>query len=181
MKTVEHAAKSLSALIRPRILLAEDHEQVRKFLHLVLKESHDVIGAFVNGRDLLAAAGSQSPDIILLDISMPEINGFEAARTLRQRMPDVPLIFVTQHKETAYLEEAIRIGVRGYVLKPLIIQELRIAIREVLQGGTFFSLGLRSPPPREDLQPDSQEGSKIGSGPVSITTLNHVRRNACSR
>lgn len=119
---------------------------MRELLGLVLKENHDVIGALVNGRDLLDAAACQSPNLILLDISMPEINGFAAARVLRERTPEVPLIFVTQHCEFEYLAEAARIGVRGYVLKRRIVQDLRIAIREVWQGGTYLSSGLPSAP-----------------------------------
>jgi DNA-binding NarL/FixJ family response regulator len=142
MTTPQVSRHSRTVPARLRVLLAEDHEPMRDLLKLVLKGNHDVVGAHGDGKDLWEAASRQNPHVILLDISMPEVGGFEAARILRSTMPDVPLVFVTHHTEKAYLEEAIRIGVRGYVLKTRIVQELRLAIREVWQGGMFVSPGI---------------------------------------
>ncbi len=93
---------------------------------------------------MLEQAADLHPDLILLDIDMPRMNGFAVARALRGLMPGVPIVFVTQHAERAYVEEAFRVGGAGYVLKGNVVRELNTALEQVRSGGRFVSPELQS-------------------------------------
>ena len=95
-----------------------------------------------DGQALLAAADRLKPDIILADISMPVLNGFEAARRLKAAAPSTRIIFLTVHEEPAVVTAALMIGVNGYVIKRAAAQDLVVAIREVLEGRCFVSPAL---------------------------------------
>ncbi len=118
---------------RPRVLLADDHTLVVDGLRRILEPECEVVGAVEDGRSLLAAAEQLKPDIILLDISMPLLNGVEAARRLRAAAPDAKMIFVTMHADATYVTGAFRAGASGYVLKRCASMELLNAVRRVLQ------------------------------------------------
>jgi DNA-binding NarL/FixJ family response regulator len=124
---------------RPRVLLADDHTLVVEGLRKILEPECDVVGAVEDGRSLLEAAVQLKPDIILLDISMPLLNGVEAARRLRDTVPGVKVIFVTKHADATYVAEAFRAGASGYVLKRCASLELLHAIRQVLQGRAYVT------------------------------------------
>ena len=102
---------------RPRVLLADDHTLVVDGLRKILEPECEVVGAVEDGRSLLAAAEQLKPDIILLDISMPLLNGVDAARRLRDTVPSAKVIFVTMHADATYVTGAFRAGASGYVLK----------------------------------------------------------------
>jgi DNA-binding NarL/FixJ family response regulator len=124
---------------RPRLLLADDHRLVLEGLERLLEPEFEVVGAVEDGRALLAAARALKPDVVLLDISMPLLNGIDAAHRLRKNCPASKLIFVTMHDARAYVKAAFEAGGSGYVLKRAALRELIIAIHEVLAGGTYVS------------------------------------------
>jgi DNA-binding NarL/FixJ family response regulator len=120
-------------------LLADDHSLVAAGICKLLEAEFDLIGTVGDGRELVAAAKSDPPDVILLDISMPILNGLEAARQIRAALPNVKLIFVTVHSDNAYVMEAFRAGGSGYVLKRSAASELSAAIHEVLNGNLYVT------------------------------------------
>ena len=124
---------------RPRVLLADDHALVLDGLRKILEPECEVVGAVEDGRSLLAAAKQLQPDIILLDISMPLLNGVEAARRLRVTVPGAKVIFVTMHADATYVAGAFRAGASGYVLKRCASLELLKAINQVLSGREYIT------------------------------------------
>ncbi|HXN46418.1 MAG TPA: response regulator transcription factor [Bryobacteraceae bacterium] len=146
---------------RPRVLLADDHMLVIDGLRRILEPECEVVGAVEDGRSLLEAAERLKPDIILLDISMPLLNGVEAARKLRQTVPAAKLIFVTMHADATYVTGAFRAGASGYVLKRCASMELVSAIQEVLKGHTYIT-----PLVRKDILGDAP-GSPLWPGEAS--------------
>src|SRR5262245_51313641 len=95
---------------RPRILLADDHTLLLEAFQKMLAVECDVVGAVANGRDLLSAAAKLRPDIVVLDITMPLLNGVDAARRLRQELPDVRIVFLTMNEDPELAAEAFRAG-----------------------------------------------------------------------
>jgi DNA-binding NarL/FixJ family response regulator len=124
---------------RPRVLLADDHTLVADGLRRILEPECEVVGAVEDGRSLLVAAEKLKPDIILLDISMPLLNGVDAARRLRDTVPRARVIFVTMHADPTYVAGAFRAGASGYVLKRCASMELLSAIHEVLKGRPYVT------------------------------------------
>jgi len=124
---------------KSRVLLADDHSLVAAGLRSMLEPTYDVVGTVDNGRALVRAAERLKPDVILLDISMPELNGIEAARQLRKLVPDAKLIFVTMHTDATFVREALRAGGSGYVAKQSAPKDLVTAIEETLQGHTYLT------------------------------------------
>jgi DNA-binding NarL/FixJ family response regulator len=142
----------------PRVLLADDHEILADGLKSVLEPQYEVVGIALDGRALLEAAAKLQPDIIVLDIAMPVLNGLDAARQLKQRMPKVKLIFLTVNKDPYIVQEAFRAGASAFLLKQSAALELTEAIRQVLKGGTYVTpriseglsnISLRPPKDRE--------------------------------
>jgi DNA-binding NarL/FixJ family response regulator len=124
---------------RPRLLLADDHTLVLEGFRKLLESEFDLVGAVEDGRALVAAAQKLRPDVILLDISMPLLNGIEAARQLKKLVPDTKLVFLTMHADPAYVTEAFRVGASGYLLKRSAASELVSAIHEVLKGRSYVT------------------------------------------
>jgi DNA-binding NarL/FixJ family response regulator len=125
--------------MRPRLLLADDHTLLLEGIRLLLEPEFDLVGSVEDGQALLAAAKALKPDIILLDISMPVLNGIDAAHRLRELLPSARVIFVTMHSDPDYVAEAFRAGARGYILKRAAASELLTAIREVMKGNHYVS------------------------------------------
>ena len=98
-----------------------------------------MVGAVADGEALLAAARNLHPDLFLLDISMPRLNGFQAARQLKKEQPGARILFLTVHEEPVAVTEALAIGVTGHVLKRLAASDLIPALRRVFEGGQFVS------------------------------------------
>ena len=125
--------------MKPRLLLADDHTLLLEGIRLLLEPEFDLVGSVEDGQALLAAAKTLKPDVILLDISMPRLNGIDAARSLRKLLPSARLIFVTMHADADYDAEAFRAGAMGYILKRAAASELITAVRAVLKGDHYVS------------------------------------------
>jgi DNA-binding NarL/FixJ family response regulator len=124
---------------RLRILLADDHVLVAEGICRLLEREHDVVATVFDGRALVEAAETFSPDLILLDIAMPLMNGIEAARRIHALVPAARMIFVTMQTDRDYVRVAFRVGASGYVLKQAASSELSEAIRTVMAGGIYLS------------------------------------------
>jgi len=119
--------------------LADDHRLLREAFAQLLERDCDVVGAVADGRALLAAAPELRPDIVVLDIAMPLLNGIDAARQLKGLMPEVRLIFLTVSEDPDLAAEAFRAGASGYLLKNSAASELFKAIQEVSQGRSYVT------------------------------------------
>lgn len=124
---------------QPRILLADDHPAVLENVTKLLGTQYKVVGAVENGKKLLEAADKLSPDLIILDIAMPEMDGIKAAKKLLQNGTCTKVIFLTIQKDQDYIEAALATGAHGYVLKHRMQSDLLKAIQQVLKGDSFIS------------------------------------------
>lgn len=124
---------------QPRVLLADDHSLVLEGFRRLLEPHFELVGMVEDGRALLEAASKLEPDVVLLDISMPLLNGIDAAKQLRKLAPHSKIIFLTMHADPAYVSEAFRVGASGYLLKRSAATELVFAIQEVLKGGYYVT------------------------------------------
>ena len=128
--------------MRPRVLLADDHVLMMEGLQSLLAGHVELAGSVADGRRLVEAAVRLRPDIVILDISMPGLNGIEAARRLRKILPDTKLIFLTMYSDALYVSEALSLGVSAYVLKRSAASELLAAIEAVQHGRTYVTPGI---------------------------------------
>ncbi len=124
---------------RPRIVLADDHRMLREAFAQFLEADYEVVGQAADGRELLTIANELRPDVIVLDIGMPLLNGLDAARKLRSNLPDVKLIFLTVSEDPDLAVEAFRVGASGYLLKNSAASELLQAIEEALQERSYVT------------------------------------------
>ena len=125
--------------MRPRVLLADDHALLLDAFTTLLEPEYEVVATVTDGRALLTAAAEHNPDVIVLDISMPLLNGLDAGRQLKQLMPELKLIFLTVNADPDVAAKAFRLGASGYLLKSAAASELFQAIREVLQGRAYVT------------------------------------------
>jgi two-component system, NarL family, response regulator NreC len=123
------------------ILLADDHTIVRQGLKLILSAHSDlhVVGEAANGKEAVELAAKLKPDIVLLDVAMPELNGIEATRKMVEANPRLRVLVLSMHKEAVYVRETLRAGARGYILKDAIDTELLNAVRSVARGDGYIS------------------------------------------
>jgi DNA-binding NarL/FixJ family response regulator len=128
----------------PRVVIADDHAVVAEGLCSILQKSCNVIGIVRDGRELLAEAPKLKPDLIVLDIGMPALNGLDAAEQLMQVLPNVKFVFLTMKDDPNLAAAALNLGKVGYVLKHSLSSELLHAVSEVLQGNTYVTPRLRS-------------------------------------
>ena len=124
---------------RIRLLLADDHVMFAQGLESLLRDEFDLLGTAGNGEELVDSAIRLAPEVILVDISMPVLNGFDAVRRIKQSGSEAKIIFLTMHDDAALLAEAFRCGASGYILKHAAGEELVKAIREVAQGNSYVS------------------------------------------
>lgn len=127
--------------MRLRVLIVDDHRLLRESLRRVLQEDPEieVVGEAADGRAALALAAEVRPDVVILDVSMPELNGIDAARAFRRDQPDVKLLLLSMHLADSYVLDAVRLGVKGYLLKSAAADELKAAVRAVAADQAFFS------------------------------------------
>ena len=122
-----------------RILIADDHQLLAETCKSFLEPEFEVVGIVADGRTLVEQADALKPDVIILDIYMPFLNGLDAGTQVKRKMPAVKLVFLTMSMEPDLAAEAFRRGASGYVLKQSAAEDLRLAIRKVLQGASYLS------------------------------------------
>jgi len=123
-----------------RILIAEDHETVREGLKMIIEAQEDmeICGEAANGREAIEMAQKLLPDVLVMDVSMPELNGLKAAAKLKRIAPEIKILTLTRHTDEAYLQELLQAGVSGYVLKQSASAELLRGIRAIAAGGNYL-------------------------------------------
>ena len=147
---------------RPRVLIADDHSLIAEAFRKLLANDFDVVAIVHDGRSLMATAEALQPDVILVDIGMPLLNGLEAAQRIKRTLPDVKVIYVTINHDPSLVAEAFRRGASGYLSKTAAASELIAAIRHALSGDRYVSsllnAGLSNSPaqPREPLPTEPQ-------------------------
>ena len=131
---------------KQRILIVEDHTLLRAGLRALLLQDPNVeiVGEADNGRDAVHAVGLLAPHLVLMDLSMPGMNGIEAIMDIKRRYPETRVLVLTVHKTDEYIHESLRAGADGYILKDATHDELRIAVRSVLSGKTYLSPDISS-------------------------------------
>ncbi len=124
---------------RPRVILADDHTLVLDALKNLIEPEFEVVGTFADGHSLVEAATGLDPNVIVLDISMPTMNGLNAGQRLKQLMPLVKLVYLTMNHDPDIAGEAFRLGASAFVLKNSAAKELLQAIRQVVRGGYYVT------------------------------------------
>lgn len=177
---------------RPRVLLADDHGILLTGVRNLIADRCEIVGTVADGRALLEAANRLKPELIILDISMPLLNGLDAARQLKKTLPDTKLLFLTMLASPRYATEAFKVGAHGFLLKHSADAELPQAVTAVLQGKYYLTPALTKPmldqalktgeaPPVNDaaaaLTPRQREVLQLigeGKGTKEIATLLNV-------
>ena len=126
-------------MTKPRVLLADDHVMLLEAFRALLEDECDVVGTASNGRDLVELAASLKPDLVILDVAMPLLNGLEAARQLRHSHPEIRVVFLTMNDDPDLAAEALRGGASGYLLKSSAGSELTTAVREAMRGRSYVT------------------------------------------
>jgi DNA-binding NarL/FixJ family response regulator len=124
---------------KARVLLADDHRIVIEGLKKLLEPEYDVVGAVEDGRALIAAVDKLQPDVVVADISMPNLNGIEAVRQIKEKNPQIRVVILTMHHDVQYAARAFEAGASGFVLKVSAPSELITAMGEVLKGKTYVT------------------------------------------
>jgi DNA-binding NarL/FixJ family response regulator len=127
---------------RSRVLIADDHNLVAELCRKLLEKDFDVVGSVGDGRALVRAAGELKPDLIVLDVAMPILNGLDAGRQVKEMLPAVKLVFLTMNPDAEVCAQAFARGASGYLLKTCAAAELVLAVRQVLRGKSFLSRAL---------------------------------------
>jgi DNA-binding NarL/FixJ family response regulator len=124
-----------------RILVAEDYEAVRNAVCAILRARPDieVCGEAENGQEAVQKANALKPDLIILDLTIPVLNGFEAAREMQKTLPKVPILILSMHESKLLIEQAKKIGVQGYVIKREVAKTLLLAVDTLLRNQTFYA------------------------------------------
>jgi len=125
--------------MKPRVVLGDDHALILDGIRTVLQSHYEVAGQARDGRALVQLVEKVKPDVVIVDISMPLLNGFEAATQIKKSLPGTKVIFLSQHLNPAYLKHALKLGASGYVLKAEATEELQHAVETVLRGKTYVS------------------------------------------
>ena len=124
---------------RPRILMADDHLMLLEAFKALLEPDFEVVGTVTDGRTLFEYISRLHPDVVLLDVAMPLLNGLDAGRQLKAQRRSVKLIYLTMNPDADLASEALRLGASGYVLKSSAAQELKQAIQEALRGRSYIT------------------------------------------
>lgn len=129
-------------MTRARILLGDDHSLILEGIRKLLESRYEVVGAVENGDVLVRESIRTRPDFVVLDVTMPVLNGIDAAREIRKALPKVKIIFISMHSNAVYVRKAVEAGASGYVLKSGASEELLMAIEWAKQGRSYFSPAL---------------------------------------
>jgi len=151
---------------RISVLLADDHRIVAEGLKRLLEPEFDLVGVVEDGRALLAAARDLKPDVIVSDITMPELNGVEALEELKKDNPDVRMVFLTMHHNVAYARRALDAGAKGFVLKHSASEELILAVQAAAAGRTFVTPDIAG-----EVLEAMRAGDEVDFDPVRKLTL----------
>lgn len=130
-----------------RIMIADDHAVVRDGLKMILESEEDmqIVTLAADGREAVTLAAEYQPHVIIMDISMPGLNGIEAARLIRDRLPAVKVLVLSMHHSTEHIYRALQAGAQGYLLKESAGSEVVTAVRAVMKGNRFFGKGVEQP------------------------------------
>jgi DNA-binding NarL/FixJ family response regulator len=150
---------------RPRVLLADDHLLVAEALKSLLEPDFELVGVVEDGRALIEAAERLRPDVIVADITMPNLNGIDALVQLRQSGQETPVVFLTMHRDATFARRALEAGASGFVLKHSAADELISAIGAALAGGTYLAPQLAG-----EVLEGMRHGSELGEDPISALT-----------
>ena len=173
------------ATTKVRILIADDHSVVRSGLRMLLKSSprFSIVGEAADGEEAVKMTERLKPDVAILDISMPKLNGIETARMIKERQPDTKVIILTVHEDEEYVYQILRAGASGYVLKNAGKKEIFSAIRSAIAGEQFFSPGISKVIIegfiRQDREKGRQQETKPGNSHSILTkreteVLHHI-------
>jgi DNA-binding NarL/FixJ family response regulator len=150
---------------RHRILIADDHNLVAELCKRLLETEFDVVGVVGNGRALVRTAGELKPDVIVLDVAMPILNGLDAGRQVKQVLPAVKLIYLTMNPDADVCAEAFARGASGYLLKTCASAEMVLAVHQVLRGRTYLSKALS----RDTINSIRWQGKELVNEEVRLT------------
>lgn len=166
-----------------KVLLVDDHAVVRDGIRARLERSADfeVVGEAVNGRDALQKVDELNPDVVLMDISMPVMNGMDAARQLGDKYPDTKVIILTMHEHKEYIQGVIRCGAQGYIVKDVSAQEMINAIKTVMDGETYYSSCVSQMMYDDFNRSGVHEGEKLGLTQRQRTILALVEQGMSSK
>lgn len=142
-----------------RVLVVDDHDVVRRGVRSLLSVSHDVCGEAADGQEALQKAQQLNPDVIVMDVSMPTLNGLEATRLIRKALPGTEVLIMSQHDSPAMIREAFKAGARGYVVKSAMGKDLLDAVEKVARHETFVN----------PLNGNSIESGRVESGQIEAT------------
>jgi DNA-binding NarL/FixJ family response regulator len=134
---VETQSISKSDGFRPKVLLGDDHQLILDALGAMMRTEYNVL-AVDNSQAFITAVETFQPDVAILDVSMPGGDGFITARKVLERQPELPIVFLSMHSDTSYVDQATQVGAKAYLSKRLPAQELLAAVRTVLEGGTLL-------------------------------------------
>jgi DNA-binding NarL/FixJ family response regulator len=151
---------------RPRVLLADDHPLVLAAVRSLVEVECEVVGAVNDGRALVEAASRLKPEVIVLDIGLPLLNGIDAARQIKKNQPEVKILFLTMHANLAYLKEALVAGATGYLLKTSAREELLGALRDVIRNRIHVSPGFG-----EEIVDQFERRPRTFAGAQSVLTV----------
>ena len=156
-----------------RVLIVDDHTLLRAGLRALLAQdpSIEIVGEAADGRDAVRAVGQLAPHLVLMDLTMPGMNGIEAVTEIKRRYPDVRILVMTLHKTEDFIHASLKAGADGYILKDATHEELRVAIRSVLQGKTYLSMDVSG-----KVVSGYLGGGKSSSGSSVFDTLTHRER-----
>lgn len=151
-----------------RVLIVDDHTLLRAGLRALLAQdpSIEIIGEAADGRDAVRAVGQLAPHLVLMDLTMPGMNGIEAVTEIKRRYPDVRILVMTLHKTEDFIHASLKAGADGYILKDATHEELRVAIRSVLQGKTYLSTNV---PPKGASADAAGSVPGVGSARAQLT------------
>jgi len=166
-----------------KILLVDDHAVVRDGIRARLERSADfkVVGEAVNGREAIQKVEELLPDVVLMDISMPVMNGMDAARYLREKHPETKVIILTMHEHKEYIQGVIRCGAQGYIVKDVSAQEMISAIKTVMNGETYYSSCVSQMMFDDFNRSSSHDGDKLGLTQRQRTILALVEQGMSSK
>jgi two-component system nitrate/nitrite response regulator NarL len=166
-----------------KVLLVDDHAVVRDGIRARLESNagFEVVGEAVNGREAVQKVEELNPDVVLMDISMPVMNGMDAALHLRDKFPDTKVIILTMHEHKEYIQGVIRCGAQGYIVKDVSAQEMISAIKTVMGGETYYSSCVSQMMYDDFNRTGSHESDKLGLTQRQRTILALVEQGMSSK